>query len=175
MPFIIKADVENFDDLLITAESEKLLLLDGSPRSESWQPLPAKIDPCENPAQRGKPVDFPAVAGGMAFSARALEALYPLIGDKIEALPLDCRDGRYYLINVLNKVELDEPRSEFRRVPSGRISTISKYAFPRGSTDGQHIFKLKQKPLGETFVSPEFKQAVEAHNLVGLVFHEMNL
>lgn len=174
MPYRITPDIDNYDGL-IPRDIKPFRSLNGTPRSDAWMPVGVDWDEATTPAGRGLPVDFPALGGlGYAFSQRALELLFPLVGEKIEALPLDSVRGKYYVVNVLNLIDaLDEGRSEIKRIPGGRIDVIVKHAFKSNSTDGQHIFKLQQEPLGPVYVSAEFKRAVEHHGLTGLIFIEI--
>jgi|SRR5579871_2008818 len=174
MPFRITPDIDNYDGLT-PKDIRPFRTLNGTRRAETWVPVTVEWDPATTPAHRGKAVDFPALGGlGYVFSERALELLFPLIGDKIEALPLDSRKGKYYVVNVLNLIDaLDESRSDIKRISGGRIDVIVKHVFIPGATEGQHIFKLKQEPLGPVYVSPQFKKAVEDNRLDGLLLLEV--
>jgi hypothetical protein len=137
-----------------------------------WQPVPMEWSRAMVRKNRGKPVDFIGLMGlGLAFSDRAAEALAPLIGGVIELLPLIC-DGpvQFHVVNMLDIVDcLDEERSTTDRYSDGQISSVKKYAFKPGSTDGHHLFKCKQCLL-HTLVSAEFKALVEEKGLVGAYF-----
>jgi hypothetical protein len=147
-------------------------LSEGLRCADWWQPVPMEWKPAKVRKNRGKPVDFIGLMGlGLAFSDRAAEALAPLVGDTIELLPLAYDGpGRFQVVNMLAIVDcLDEERSITDRYSDGQISSVKKYIFKPGSTDGHHLFKCKQCLLHD-LVSAEFKALVEEKGLVGAYF-----
>lgn len=181
-PFVLK-EAHIYDSLWTQSRpggwSRTLSLLDGTPCKAIWQPVPMRRQPAERRKFRGQLSDFSEFGGlGLGFSERALEVLTPLVGDVIEALPLDCPDckEKFYAINVLDLADcLDEARSDVSYFNAGDIMWINHYAFKPGSTEGHHLFKVKQMPIGEVLVSPEFKQRVEESGLVGALFREVGV
>jgi hypothetical protein len=175
--FIIKSNPDEYDALLTVlppgGDSRIFFTLgEGARRGDVWTPVSVERYPAPRRKHRGKPVDFPSLAGlGLAFSERALQALKPLVGDAIEPLPLIYEGpGKFYVINILDVTELlDLDRAVVDRRESGYISTVEKYAFKPGSIDGKHIFKCKEC-LIDDLVSAEFKALVEAEGLVGARF-----
>jgi hypothetical protein len=158
-----------------------VLAFNGQPLRHRWKAVRVEHADATLRRNRGKPVDFMTVfdPGGDAISQRALDLITPLVGDKVEALPLECVDRperRYYLLNLIDLVDcLDLERSELYwdkyENTSEFIRWVYRYAFKPGSTDGHHLFRIVQRPMGSVLVSEEFKQLYEAHDLVGLDFY----
>jgi hypothetical protein len=185
-PFILEDDPDQYDHLTSIRHppegwSPTFNLLDGVRRADVWSPVPFERRPTRHPSyrkNRSKPVDFPSLMGlGLAFSERALQVLDPLMGQSVEALPLECvncSQNRFFVINVLDILDcLDEPRCIFTRYSDGGIMDIKRYAFLPNSLEGHHIFKVPQQVVGSVLVSPEFKRRVEENGLVGAVFREV--
>ncbi len=135
-----------------------------------WRPTRVAVD-----ARAGRSGDFPSLLGAIpVLSARAWKALQGLIGERVEALPLDCAAGPYFAINVLDHIDaLDYPRSEVERFDDGGVMAIDSYAFKPKVLQGRHIFKLPETAPAETLVSGELKALVEKHKLKGLRFDEL--
>ena len=182
-PFVIDTNPDQYDHLLSIRHppggwSPTFNLLDGIPRADEWSPVPFERWRTKYRPHRGKPVDFPSLMGlGLAFSERALQVLDPLMGQSVEALPIECVNcgqDKFFVINVLDFVDcLDEPRCIFERASTGYILWIERYAFRPGSLEGHHIFKVPQLVVGTVLVSPEFKRRVEESGLFGAVFREV--
>lgn len=139
------------------------------PVAKQWRPIKVRIDPAE---RRG---DFPSFLPHIpAFSQRALDALLPLLGDSVEALPLDCDRRKFYAIHVLDLVDcLDEGRSTIRRFPSGGVMYIDQHVFDDKCLGGRMIFRLRQAPLWGVYYSGELKRQIEAAKLEGLKDREV--
>lgn len=92
-----------------------------------------------------------------------------------EYLRIEMKSGeQFYAINVLNFVAiLDECKSDIVRFSDGGILTVNKYAFHSPLPKLPSLFKLEQDKKGEMFATDEFKDAVEKHQLTGLIFEEV--
>jgi len=107
------------------------------------------------------------------ISEKAAECLKEFLKDTVELLPVDCPEGQYYIMNVLNVISaLDLDRSDLKQFSDGGIFEISKYQFFSEKLKGEHIFKLKEY-LVETYVDEEFRNAVTENGLTGLVFFKV--
>jgi len=118
--------------------------------------------------------DFPSLFGSeVIFSERAFQALWPLIQNSAQAIPLQCEDTQLYLIHVTNFVDcLDCSRSKIQWLSGfeGKIIfQVHHYEFHEEKLIGQTIFKIPQL-YTLTFVSGAFKAAVEEHGLEGLLW-----
>jgi hypothetical protein len=103
------------------------------------------------------------------FSARALTALAPLLGDRIEPLPFDVEGQKFSMINVLDVVDcLDVDRSTLSRNPvTGHISSILHYTFFLERVAGHHLFRIPQTSRLKVLVSATFREAVRSSRLTG--------
>jgi hypothetical protein len=142
----------------------------GDPLADTWRPIPVDIWPAR---KRG---NFPSLIGYVpCFDRLALAALEDLLSDRIEALPLSNPTEELFAINVLDLLDcLDHRGSSVDRFPDDNsIADITHFAFLPGSTDGHHIFKLRELPRGPVIVSEEFRNAVRKKRLVGLLFEKL--
>lgn len=92
-------------------------------------------------------VRFASNGSTPVFSNRAkinLEESKFAIGQWIQ---LDVNDNSFWLFNSSNVLNvLDEESSTFRRLPSGRITSIEKYAFHREKLPHDQLFYVATKP-----------------------------
>ena len=89
-----------------------------------------------------------------------------------EILPLDCEDGDFFAINVVNVLDcIDYEKSKYKTFRDGkRIMRFIKYAFCEEKLDGVNLFKIKDGVLKRPFVSEEFRKRVIDNNLIGFKF-----
>ena len=162
------ADVNNFDNLIPVKEKDwSLLRFDGTKLSDTWQPIAVRI------IEEQKKSDTPGLSAGIpVLSSKAVEVLKNLMGNKVEILPLRCRRGEYYAINVLDVLDcVNYKNSEFKRFEnSGRIMRFIKYSFNPNCVEGKQIFKIIDEPVRRPFVSDEFRNKVLDSELVGFKF-----
>ncbi len=82
----------------------------------------------------------------------------------------------YYLVNILKIIDaIDYERSIFRKLPSGLVVGLEKYAFKDTAKD-EPIFKIylnNRVKTTEVFVNDVFKESVETNNLKGFKFIEI--
>lgn len=52
----------------------------------------------------------------------------------------------------------------------GKIMRFKKYSFIKNEIQNHHIFKIKEEPLGNPFVSYEFRDIVRNSKLLWFVF-----
>jgi hypothetical protein len=79
-----------------------------------------------------------------------------------ELLPLECKEGDYFILNVTNVVDaLDEEKSKIVRFPDGKkIMDIKDFVFMPSKLKNVDILKLPQQPLGQVFVTDKFVELV---------------
>lgn len=163
----LDADVNNFDNLTLIKEKWSVLRFDGTKRSDTWMPIAVRV------IEDRKKSDTPGLSSGApVLSPRAIEVLKDLMADKVEILPLRCRKGEYYVINVIDVLNcIDYEEAEFERFESsGRIMLFNKYVFNTECVKGKHIFKIVDEPVRRPFVSDEFRNRVLESELVGFKF-----
>ncbi len=159
-------DVDFFKHLVVP------YIAKGKPLSEIWKPLI-----CLKKIQK-RNTDFISLEqAGIAMSKKAVEALFPLIKDKVEFLPLQVlQDDLFVFVNILETIDgLDEEKSRFEYSVVSRTKIgINRYVFNPDKTRNQPIFKLKYN-WHNVFVSDEFRAIYEANGLSGLNFIQNKL
>jgi hypothetical protein len=167
--YIYSPDSDHFDSLILPKSLSYSKIFEGFDSEHPIKRWNAVRCPVYRVGQRG---DFPSLSGFVpAFSGRALKALQPLLGEQIEALPLECDEDSFFAIHVLQVVNcLDEARSELERDPDGEVFHIGRYVFDEKCLHGKHLFRLRQAPMYKVFASTSFKKQVEAAGLCGLDF-----
>ncbi len=135
-----------------------------------WKTYPLQFSTAPEDAHNPEGGDFPVFKAGMlTCSRRALVALSPLLEDHVEILPLKCQGYDYSLLNVLTIVDcVDYSRTEAGTWAGGAKRIRGMPYFLPGCVPDVSMFKIQE--LGGIFVSDEFKQVVERHDLVGLRF-----
>lgn len=192
--FEFKSDINTFDWLLMPRErdADALDLFDASGPIANWTPVTVfggnehthyykdgraiarkKVRPYkERPVSE---TDFPYLGAGVpCFSGRAWDLLRPLIAEHAQALPLICDDGEFWAINVLTTLPetFDWDRAEYKRLQTTqRYVWLDRVVLRSSRRSWPPIFKLGE-PVDtvRTYVSEEFKRAVEAFRLVGARF-----
>lgn len=161
-------DVQTYDSLVLPKGKtyRRLEALQGGRAAGSWQAVSVSI------YRVGRFGDFPYLTSHVpVFSDKALAALSPLLGDSIEALPLNCRSHQLFAIHVLELLDcLDQSRSLIERFDDGSIMDIERFVFKDDVVKGKHMFRIAQAPLKYVLISEEFKKAVEESGLRGLRF-----
>lgn len=167
----IVPDSNTYDALLAASPEDRKRLdaLKGKPRGAPWQPARVVLDPV------GQPGDFPSLRRELpVFTERAWEALRPLVGPSVEALPLAGTAEPLYAIHVLDVADcLDHSRSKIQWYPSGLLMWVDEYAFKEGYLGDRHLFKLRETAGIEVLASETFRELVESNNLKGLIFQKI--
>jgi hypothetical protein len=115
--------------------------------------------------------DFSEYHGVLALSARAIAVLSPLISGAAELLPLQCPEGDFHLLNVVQVLDcLDHERANITYWEDGTIRSVGQFAFHPGCLDDKHIFKLPLYNYSRIYVSQLFKDSVAQFALKGLRF-----
>lgn len=164
-------DVDNFDNFIpeIELTATEVQSFDGRPKKINWTPIKVKRMEPEKGLLLGDAPGFTIPV----FSKRALEFLYPIIGDSSEILPLLTDEGEFYGINVTAVVDvIDYAKSEYLTYNDGkRIMAFKKYAFVQNHVLMHHnIFKIVDEPTRRAYVSDKFKRVVEDNELTGFKF-----
>ena len=163
---------EKYDDLMLDGKItyDFLNQFDGRSLINDWEiPKVCRMEPDNKNRMMGDGMEFYIPA----FNEKALKVLYPLIANSVEVLDLDCKDGKYYGINVTAVLDIiDYERADYKTFRDGkRIMYFKKYAFRDTNELHQHnIFKLIDEPKRASFVTEKFKNSVEENYLTGFVF-----
>ncbi len=116
--------------------------------------------------------DFPCFYGlHTVFSERAFKVLWPLIQSDAQVVPLQCEEEQLFLIHITRFVDaLDLDHSKIQWIIENKlISTVNHHVFFEEKLEGVNIFKVPVH-FTWTFVSDAFKEAVEEHDLKGLLW-----
>jgi Immunity protein family (Imm11) len=150
---------------------------EGKSLAEIWKPPELSLYYDEEVAGGGEdlPVsDFMNGILSISLNSKARAILEPLILDQVEFLPLPTSIGDYFEMNVRQINCLDVPNSVVERFRSSdRIMHVQKYAFFTEKLAGVHLFFAAELGINPLFASEEFRQAVEANGLTGLLFMEI--
>jgi hypothetical protein len=75
-------------------------------------------------------------------SERAKAVLEPLLGENAQWLPLDFAEKKYWLLNVLRLVEIDEAKSQVYRYSIASMTPlIERYVFKEEAVASEWLFK----------------------------------
>lgn len=122
--------------------------------------------------------DFPKFhIGKPVISKRVKEAMDKgqLLKDEVEFLPLTNDNEELFMLNVVNVLDcVDYDRSIIERFKDGSWFRFNKLVFdPSKIPHGTCMFKIKETPGVQVFVTEKFKQWVEEHKFKGLNFSQV--
>lgn len=165
----LDCNVDDYENLtwLDELNLEEVQSYDGRSKNEGWELLQVR---------RMYDRDFSNTPGLSShipvFDKKAVEVLKDLLEGYAEILPLECQEGEFYAINVIEVLDcIDYDKSDFKTFRDGkRIMRFKKYEFKKQIVEGKHIFKIVDEPLRRPFVSDEFRQRVIDSKLAGFVF-----
>ncbi|MBE5886450.1 MAG: hypothetical protein E7284_08630 [Lachnospiraceae bacterium] len=167
--WILDCDVDNYENLTWKKELDidYIQSFDGAEKIKDWNPMQVKR--MYDRVFSNTPGLSPHIP---VFDDKAICVLRNLLIGNAEILPLDCEDGSFYAINVINVIDcIDYEKSTYKTFRDGkRIMRFTKYVFKHEKIKGVNLFKIKDEPLKRPFVSDEFKQTVEKNNLLGFKF-----
>ncbi len=156
-------DVDKYDNLATPGITD-MPEFDGTSRIAAWKPLTVVR---MQPKKRRPLGDAPSFARPI-YSRRAVEVLSDVMGSSVEILPLNCSEGEFFAINIVDVLDaIDYDKSEYETFDDGRIMRFEKYSFLPDVVRGKNIFKIKDRYLSNGFVSDEFKRVVEENGLKG--------
>ncbi|MHB8089288.1 MAG: imm11 family protein [Anaerolineaceae bacterium] len=116
--------------------------------------------------------DFPSLFGAhIVFNKKALDALWSLIQNDVQVIPLFCEEEQLFLIHLTRHVDgLDLEHSDVRwLVENEAVSGVNHYVFHEEKLKDVNIFRMPAH-FTWTFFSDAFKEAVEEHDLKGLLW-----
>jgi hypothetical protein len=164
----LDSDVNYYENLIpIKEEDWDKLLFRGKNLADEWTPVPVRI------LEESKASDSPGLdSSAPVFSEKAVEMLKDLIDSSVEILPVRCRKGNYFAINVVNVIDcVDYSNSIFKTFKnSKKIMLFEKYSFIPERVEGKNIFKIVDEPTKRAFVSDVFRELVLSSGLTGFKF-----
>lgn len=165
-------ELDKYDNLTFKEKLsiEEIQSFDGRPKKKYWKNKEVvRLEP-------EKELAFSDAPGLLAhlpvFSEKAIGVLNKFLENTCEVLPLENSEDNFYAINIMTVLEcIDYEKSEYKLFKDGkRIMRFKKYSFIKNEIQDQHIFKIKDEPLGNPFVSDEFRDMVMSSKLSGFVF-----
>lgn len=143
----------------------------GYPISNIWAPISVKVFQDDDYNKELPPSDFPTLGNLLVFSQHALDLLKEVLNGNGEILPLLCKDCLYSVYNVTHLTNaLDTNNSIIDRFDDGEIMQIVKYEFNKQILKIAPIFKLKQTPHSDVYVTNVFVEHVQKSGLTGFDF-----
>lgn len=167
--WILDCDVDNYENLTCKKklDIDYIQTFDGAEKIKDWSPMQVKrMYDREFSNSPGFSPHIPV------FDEKAINVLADLLIGNAEILPLDCEDGNFYAINVINVMNcIDYEKSKYKTFRDGkRIMRFTKYVFDEKKIVGVNLFKTKDEPLKRPFVSEEFRKRVVENQLTGFKF-----
>lgn len=167
--WILDCDVDNYENLEWEGKLDLGLVqsFNGSQKVKDWKPINVK---------RMYDREFsntPGLASHIpVLDDKAIAILQDLLKGNAEILPLNCKEGDFFAINVTNILDcVDYKKSEYKTFRDGkRIMRFIKYVFKPQELISQHLFKIPDEVLKRPFVSDEFRNRVLESGLSGFVF-----
>ena len=176
--FRLDSDGGNFQSLVLKRNEQWSFvssIVEGAKPIEDWEPVEVAVlrDP-RIVSSDLPPSDFPFLSPLDVFSAKAVDTLSDILEKNGVLLPLHCAEGDYLVFvgtNVLNA--LDVSRSKLWALDTGRVVRIDEYCFNSEVLKGQEIFRLSQRPWGESYVTDAFVERTKSAGLVGFNFSQL--
>ena len=166
--WILDCDVDTYENLTWeTLDINFIQSFDGMEKKKDWNPMQVKrVYDRELSNTLGLSPHIPV------FDEKAISVLNDLLIGNAEILPLDCKDGVFYAINVINVIDcIDYERSKYKTFRDGkRIMRFITYVFNEEKIKGTNLFKIIDEPLKRPFVSDEFRKRVVDNKLTGFKF-----
>jgi hypothetical protein len=172
--YLLHQDFDRYEILTYSNLEDSKRIQDwfcGEPIGNRWTPL--KVEVLRDKDHKDRPSsDFPGFgAGKSVFSHRALESLRDMLDGNGEILPLDCKDGNYWVFNVTRMVDaLNVEGAKVKRFSDGGIMRVEQYSFRPEKIHGLTIFKIPQFPFSDVYVTDAFVERVKGTGLTGFAF-----
>ena len=167
--YLLKSDMDHFQafQMCRSEDLDVAFKFVGRSLKDEWVPL--SVQPIDEEEKRSLPHgDFPYVTTFPIMSGRAMACLKTVMNSGVELLPLTWDRERLYALNVTTVLDgLDEAQSQIQWLPSGPLFAIKEHAFIPDVVRGHVVFKLKQDPLVNVYVSEVVAARIQACGLVG--------
>lgn len=126
--WILDCDVDNYENLTWEKKVniEYIQSFDGRTKKDEWDPI--KVKRIYNRDFSNTPGFSPHIP---VFDEQAIDVLDDLLLENVEILPLECKDGRFYAINVIKVIDcINYKKSKYKTYRDGkRIMRFTKYVF----------------------------------------------
>lgn len=159
-------NLDTFDEMTL----EEINSFDGRSKKDNWKAIRVvRLEP-----EKGlKLSDAPAFEYHMPiFNKKSVDVLHQYLVGTAEVLPLENDEDDFYFINVIKILDcINYEKSEYKTFKnSNRIMRFKKYSFDEEKIGDINLFKIMDEPLGNPFVTDEFRNAVLEAGLTGFKF-----
>lgn len=157
----------------IPKDGYKSYMFDGVPVKERTFD---KIYPSKYKDEIDKPIGdvFSVEISSFILNEKSYKALYPYLKNHSQIFKIKSDNKIFYVVNVIDIIDcLNYDKSELKYFSSGRVMDVEKYVFKTEKLKNATIFKLPEFPKSISYVTEEFKKAVEKNNIKGFKFKEL--
>lgn len=136
-----------------------------------WKPIKVeRIRSKEDECKMLGDSPFAVQVGGLpVLSKRAVNVLEPILKGHAEFLPLICKEGDFYAVNVttvLNATNWEKAKAiPFKKTNTNKIMRFEKYAFLPEIVKDIPIFRLQDEILRLPFISNWVADTIDAFQL----------
>lgn len=136
-----------------------------------------KIYPSKYKDEIDKPIGdvFSVEISSFILNEKSYKALYLYLKNHSQIFKIKSDNKIFYVVNVIDIIDcLNYDKSELKYFSSsGRVMDVEKYVFKTEKLKNAIIFKLPEFPKSISYVTEEFKKAVEENNIKGFKFKEL--
>lgn len=136
-----------------------------------------KIYPSKYKDEIDKPIGdvFSVEISSFILNEKSYKVLYPYLKNHSQIFKIKSDNKIFYVVNVIDIIDcLNYDESELKYFSSsGRVMDVEKYVFKTEKLKNATIFKLPEFPKSISYVTEEFKKAVEENNIKGFKFKEL--
>lgn len=136
-----------------------------------------KIYPSKYKDEIDKPIGdvFSVEISSFILNEKSYKVLYPYLKNHSQIFKIKSDNKIFYVVNVIDIIDcLNYDKSELKYFSSsGRVMDVEKYVFKTEKLKNATIFKLPEFPKSISYVTEEFKKAVEENNITGFKFKEL--
>lgn len=161
-------ELDKYDYLTTISNKDwEALNFDGSSKINTWVPISVKVTGGKN-----IPNATSISPGIPVLDLKAVEVLKDLLGNNTEVLPLKCKKGEFFAINICDVLDcINYEKSQYEKYDnSDRIMVFEKYEFFQDCLEDVNIFKIIDEPERRAFVSDKFRERVLESKLTGFRF-----
>lgn len=165
-------ELDEYDNLTLSNKMsiEEIQSFDGRYKKDTWDNLAVvRLEPEKGLLLSDAPGFYSHIP---VFNGKAIDVLKKYLEHTSEILPLKNSESSFYAINIIKVIDcINYEKSEFKMFKDGiRIMRFKKYSFLEDKLDGNSIFKIIDEPLGNPFVTDDFRNAVLDNGLTGFKF-----
>lgn len=178
MLFKLDGDVDKYGGFFWEDKSQHMALISSDPLGPSWKPPAIHSSRLPQRILKLGPPDFGEVSpGNYLMQPKVYEALKPLWKDAGETFEAETTRGPYLLFHVTKEIDgLDCDQSEISYFDEEQtdVMMVNRYKFRDEVIQGNHLFRIPQSYMLESFVTQEVKDIVKAEGFTGFFFEKIH-